>query len=288
MRKRYNRPRLGCAQSPPFQTHSSAYHCPGPILWWESTHCLADLEARCRENRESECRASDGCRCRSFRDPVGKGRSLPLRIRQKRSYLSASPASGADGLVGWGQYHRSGSTPQNALEAFPMEQTKTLMVQGTASSVGKSTLVTGLCRIFAQEGYRVAPFKAQNMALNSFVTRDGGEIGRAQAVQAEAAGVEPTVEMNPILLKPEGAARSQVIVLGRPLDAMEARNYYRHRSSWFDVVRQALAKLWDEHDLVLIEGAVSPLELNLAGYDLIHMPVARLAAAPGLLASDIH
>src|SRR6266700_4093395 len=112
-----------------------------------------------------------------------------------------------------------------------MSRAKVLMIQGTASTVGKSTLVTGLCRLFPQEGLRVAPFKAQNMALNSWVTRDGGEMGRAQVVQAEAAGVEPTVEMNPILLKPEGSARSQVIVMGRPLAAMEAQEYYRHRSS---------------------------------------------------------
>src|SRR5215472_9196721 len=149
-----------------------------------------------------------------------------------------------------------------------MSSAKTLMVQGTASTVGKSILVTGLCRIFAQDGWRVAPFKAQNMALNSFVTRGGGEIGRAQAVQAEAAGVEPTVDMNPILLKPEGPSRSQVIVMGHPLGAAEAREYYRHRSSLFEVVRQALTRLRNE-------------------YDLVNMQVARLAEAPVLLVGDI-
>jgi adenosylcobyric acid synthase len=168
-----------------------------------------------------------------------------------------------------------------------MSQAKTLMVQGNASTVGKSTLVTGLCRLFAREGWRVAPFKAQNMSLNAAVTRDGGEISRAQAVQAEAAGVEPLVEMNPILLKPENQSRCQVIVMGRALEPMEAREYFQHRAAFLEIIQQALARLRSEYDLVILEGAGSPVELNLAHHDLANMRVAHLAAAPVLLVGDI-
>jgi adenosylcobyric acid synthase len=161
------------------------------------------------------------------------------------------------------------------------------MVQGTASSVGKSLLVAALCRILRQDGYRVAPFKAQNMSLNAAVTADGREISRATAVQAAAAGVEPTVEMNPILLKPEAEARSQVIVLGRPAATLSARDYYARKAALWGVVSGALDRVRAAYDVVVIEGAGSPAEVNLRAGDIVNMRVARYAAAPVLLVGDI-
>jgi adenosylcobyric acid synthase len=162
-----------------------------------------------------------------------------------------------------------------------------VMVQGTASGVGKSLLTAALCRIFARRGYRVAPFKAQNMALNAAVTVDGGEIGRAQAAQAEAAGIEPTVDMNPILLKPEGGTRAQVVVRGVALGTLSLEEYRGQRDTWLGIIAGSLARLRAAHDLVVIEGAGSPAEINLAADDLANMRIARLADAPVLLVGDI-
>jgi len=165
---------------------------------------------------------------------------------------------------------------------------KSLMVQGTASHVGKSILVAAFCRILAQDGYRVAPFKAQNMALNSFVTPEGGEIGRAQAVQAQAARVVPSVLMNPILLKPTNDTDAQVIVLGRPAGTFSAVAYgVEQIPALRRVVREAYERLAAEYEVVLIEGAGSPAEVNLRDRDLVNMAVADMADAPVLLVGDI-
>lgn len=162
------------------------------------------------------------------------------------------------------------------------------MVQGTASHVGKSILVAALCRIFYQDGYRVAPFKSQNMALNSFVTREGGEMGRAQVVQAEAAGIEPSVDMNPILLKPTGQASSQVVVLGRPIGNLPAHHYHNdYAPKALGIIRGALDRLRGQYELIVIEGAGSPAEVNLQEREIVNMRIARMVEAPVLLVADI-
>ncbi|HBT47325.1 MAG TPA: cobyric acid synthase CobQ [Peptococcaceae bacterium] len=165
---------------------------------------------------------------------------------------------------------------------------RAVMLQGTASNVGKSVLAAALCRIFYRAGYRVAPFKAQNMALNSGATPDGGEMGRAQLVQAYAAGVEPRVEMNPVLLKPTAQARSQVVLLGRPLGNVGAREYHGslNQKLWCHV-QKAYAALDREFEVIVIEGAGSPAEVNLKDREIANMRVAKMAGAPVLLVADI-
>lgn len=164
---------------------------------------------------------------------------------------------------------------------------KVIMVQGTMSNVGKSLLTAGLCRIFKQDGYRVAPFKSQNMALNSYITEEGLEMGRAQVMQAEAAGVAPSVAMNPILLKPTNDVGSQVIVNGEVIGNMKAREYFAYKKKLIPDIMKAFEKLSDECDIIVIEGAGSPAEINLKADDIVNMGMAKLADAPVLLVGDI-
>ena len=164
---------------------------------------------------------------------------------------------------------------------------RNIMIQGTMSNAGKSLVCAGLCRIFRQDGYRVAPFKSQNMALNSFITAEGGEMGRAQVVQAEAAGIVPDVRMNPILLKPTTDVGSQVIVNGRVLGNFSAAEYYRHKKENTGAILKAYESLASEYDIIVIEGAGSPAEINLKEQDIVNMGLARLVDAPVLLVGDI-
>src|SRR5579883_964555 len=164
---------------------------------------------------------------------------------------------------------------------------RALMLQGTASSVGKSLLVTALCRILRQDGVRVAPFKAQNMSNNSFVDAEGRELGRAQAEQAAAAGIAPSAEMNPILLKPEADHRSQVVVMGRPQGTLRGADFLRRKQELWPVVTRALESMLERYEVVIIEGAGSPAEINLRAGDIVNMRVARYARAPVLLVGDI-
>lgn len=164
---------------------------------------------------------------------------------------------------------------------------KAIMLQGTMSNVGKSILTAGLCRIFAQDGYTVAPFKSQNMALNSYITSDGLEIGRAQAVQAEACGIPPSADMNPVLLKPTTDCGSQIIVGGKPRCNMSAADYFSYKTELIPEIMSAYERLAAENDIIVIEGAGSPAEINLKHNDIVNMGMARLAHAPVLLIGDI-
>ncbi len=164
---------------------------------------------------------------------------------------------------------------------------RSIMIQGTGSHVGKSILVCALCRILKQDGYRVAPFKAQNMALNSFATKDGKEMGRAQVAQAEAAGIEPMIEMNPILLKPTGDCGSQVIIMGKPIGNMTAKEYYQKKGKFISIIKEAYDTLRNQFDIIVIEGAGSPAEINLKDGDIVNMGMAEMASATVLLVTDI-
>ena len=164
---------------------------------------------------------------------------------------------------------------------------KAIMIQGTASNSGKSFLAAALCRIFRQDGLRAAPFKSQNMALNSFITREGLEMGRAQVMQAEAAGIEPSVRMNPILLKPTSDMGSQVIVNGEIRGVMRAADYFRYKKELIPDILRAYESLAAEYDVIVLEGAGSPAEINLKDGDIVNMGMARMAHAPVLLAGDI-
>lgn len=167
------------------------------------------------------------------------------------------------------------------------KKAKAIMIQGTMSNSGKSFIAAALCRIFKQDGYSAAPFKSQNMALNSYITSDGLEMGRAQAMQAEAAGIEPSVLMNPILLKPTTDVGSQVIVNGEVRGNMKAVDYFRHKKDLIPDIMKAYNELASQHDIIVIEGAGSPAEINLKRDDIVNMGMAKLADAPVLLTGDI-
>ena len=164
---------------------------------------------------------------------------------------------------------------------------KSLMVQGTASDAGKSIIAAGLCRIFKQDGLEVVPFKSQNMALNSFITKKGDEMGRAQVVQAEAAGKEPDVRMNPVLLKPTSDRKSQVVFLGRVLRDMDAVEYHEYKQQLLPKIKEVYEELGAENDIIVIEGAGSPAEINLNDRDIVNMGMAKLVDAPVILVADI-
>ena len=156
---------------------------------------------------------------------------------------------------------------------------KSIMIQGTMSNVGKSIIAAGLCRIFQQDGYKVAPFKSQNMALNSYITKENLEMGRAQVVQAEACKIEPSVYMNPILLKPVTDMGSQVIVMGEVVGNMRAMDYFKRKKEYIPIIKEAYNTLSQEYDIIVIEGAGSPAEINLKQDDIVNMGMADLVDA---------
>ena len=165
--------------------------------------------------------------------------------------------------------------------------TQAIMLQGTASDVGKSVLVAGLCRIFYQDGLRTAPFKSQNMALNSGITPEGKEMGRAQIFQAEAAGITPDVRMNPVLLKPTSDRKAQVVLMGKVATDMDAVSYHEYKPRLRDQILSVYNSLAQEFDVLVLEGAGSPAEINLRDRDIVNMGMAEMAQCPVILVADI-
>lgn len=181
-----------------------------------------------------------------------------------------------------------GNTDDRAAGTYKRDKkARVIMVQGTMSNAGKSLIAAGLCRVFKQDGYRVAPFKSQNMALNSYITDEGLEMGRAQVMQAEAAGVNPSADMNPILLKPTTDVGSQVIVNGRVVGNMKAKDYFAYKTQLIPDIMAAYERLEEEYDIIVIEGAGSPAEINLKDNDIVNMGLAKMVDAPVLLVADI-
>jgi adenosylcobyric acid synthase len=190
---------------------------------------------------------------------------------------------GVNGALGWSKIKST-----NVRSSNKMAEALKLMFQGTNSDVGKSVVVTAFCRIFAQDGYKTVPFKSQNMALNSYITVDGKEIGRAQGVQAEAAGIQATTDMNPILLKPNRDNQSQIVVHGKPYKNMEASSYRKEFfQTGIELIKESLAVLSEKYERIVIEGAGSPAEINLNDREMVNMRVARMADAPVILIGDI-
>ena len=218
---------------------------------------------------------------------------VPARNRERTGYAFPQQKSGLldfrRGLKVLRSFFKSDRILATVYEGvvFVMKKAKPIMIQGTMSNAGKSLVCAALCRIFAQDGYRAAPFKSQNMALNSFITAEGLEMGRAQVVQAEAAGIEPSVRMNPILLKPTSDVGSQVIVNGRPRGNMRASEYFRTKTALIPEIMAAYRSLEQEFDVIVLEGAGSPAEINLKSTDIVNMGMAKLAKAPVLLVGDI-
>ena len=227
-----------------------------------------------------------------FRGPKLLGRALleeGIRVRDCSDFIGLSDRGGL-------RYYRVGVQlhPFNEalVEALPgcLEKSRravSVMIQGTMSNAGKSLIAAGLCRIFAQDGYRTAPFKSQNMALNSFITVDGKEIGRAQAVQAEAAGIPPSGDMNPVLLKPTTDEGSQVIVNGLARGNMKAADYFKYKKKLLPEIMEAYDRLASEQDVIVIEGAGSPVEMNLLEGDIVNMGLAEKTDSPVILVGDI-